>query len=135
MEIFNELKEVYETIPLKARVIDSPIDVIIGRPTIRKYKLLLKCHDQILDDTRVAHIENSPLKGAEFLESDLWLQLNLIAGIAESESELKPDVNSLEGVASAPGVPADTDASRNAVRLNESYLLEEPQPVLKHYDT
>ena len=94
----------------------------------------MKCHDQILDDTRIAHIEHSPLAGAEFLENDLWLQLNLIAGIAESESELKSDVNSLEGVASAPGVPADTDASRNAVRLNEGYLLEKPPTVLGHYD-
>ena len=110
IEIFNELTEVYETIPLKARVIDSPIDVIIGRPTIRKYKLLMKCHDQILDDTRIAHIEHSPLKEAEFLENDLWLQLNLIAGIAEAEVELKLDVTSLEEVASAPGGSA-TDAS------------------------
>ena len=98
------------TIPLKARVIDSPIDVIIGRPTIRKHKLRMKCLDHILDDTRIAHIEHSPLKEAEFLENDLWLQLNLIAGIAEAESELKLDVTSLEEVASAPGGSA-TDAS------------------------
>ena len=110
---------------MKAIVIDSPIDVIIGRPTIRKYKLLMKCHDQILDDTRIAHIEHSPLNDAEFLENDLWLQLNLIAGIAEAEVELKLDVTSLEEVASAP-VGSATDASRNAVRLNKSYLLKEP---------
>ena len=95
----------------------------------------MKCHDQILDDTRIAHIEHSPLKGAEFLENDLWLQLNLIAGIAESESELKPDVNSLEGVASAPGVPADTDASRNAVRHERELSHgETTSAVLEHYD-
>ena len=135
IEIFNELTEVYETVSLNARVIDSPIDVIIGRPTIRKYKLLLKCHDQILDDTRVAHIENSPLKGAEFLENDLWLQLNLIASIAETESELKPDVSPLEGVASAPVVSRDTDASWNAVRHEQELSPRETTPaVLEHYD-
>ena len=37
IEMFNELTEVWKTFPLKARVIDSPIDVIIGRPTIRKF--------------------------------------------------------------------------------------------------
>ena len=36
-------------------------------PTIRKYDLLDKCQYQILDDTRVAQIEHSSLKGTEFL--------------------------------------------------------------------
>ena len=96
----------------------------------------MKCHDQILDDTRIAHIEHSPLKEAEFLENDLWLQLSLIAGIAEAESELKPDVTSLEGVASAPGGSAITDASRNAVKHERELPLEGTTPVvLEHYDT
>ena len=115
---------------MKARVIDSPIDIIIGRPTIRTFKLLQKCHDQILDDTRIAHIENSPLEGAEFLENDLWLQLNLIASIAESESELQPDANSRDEGASAPAVLPSADASWNADRHEREPSLRETTPAV-----
>ena len=90
--IFNELSKRHEIVTLKARVIDSPIDIIIGRPTIRRFNLLYKCHDQILSDTRITRIENSPTSGNEFLENDLWLQLNLISGIAEINANGTSDV-------------------------------------------
>ena len=39
IKIYNELTKTKEVIPLNARIIDSPIDVIIGRPTITQHKL------------------------------------------------------------------------------------------------
>jgi len=47
--IFNELSQQHETIVLKGLVIDSPLDLIIGLPDIRKYSLLRKCEAQILN--------------------------------------------------------------------------------------
>jgi hypothetical protein len=39
VKIYNELTKTNEVIPLNARVIDSPIDIIIWRPTITQHKL------------------------------------------------------------------------------------------------
>ena len=63
IKIYNELTKTKDVIPLNARIIDSPIDIIIGRPTITQHKLLRKCHDQILSDTRLINYDHSPLSG------------------------------------------------------------------------
>jgi hypothetical protein len=47
--IFDEIKKMSETITLKGLIIDSPLDLIIGLPDIRKYGLLRKCEEQILN--------------------------------------------------------------------------------------
>ena len=47
--IFNELTKEKETITLKGLVIDSPLDLIIGLPDIKKHGLLRKCEAQILN--------------------------------------------------------------------------------------
>jgi len=47
--IFNELTNMNEIIPLHALIADlKNDDIIIGRPTIKKYDLLHKCNNQIL---------------------------------------------------------------------------------------
>ena len=90
VKFFNEKTKTFETIPLHARVIESPIDIIIGRPTIIQHKLLHKCHDQILADTRLINYEQSPLSGVAFLKNDLWLQLNMITSACEQSSLEEP---------------------------------------------
>ena len=47
--IFNEILEKFETITLTGLIIDSPLDLIIGLPDIKKYGLLRKCEEQILN--------------------------------------------------------------------------------------
>ena len=80
IDIYNELTRVRETITVdSARIIDSPIDVIIGRPTIKKYKLLGKCEEQILSDTRDKNIGIlAGLDNEVYVENDIWLQLHLL---------------------------------------------------------
>ena len=41
VRLFNELTKTEETIKISALVIDSPIDLILGLPTIREHNLLL----------------------------------------------------------------------------------------------
>jgi hypothetical protein len=48
IEVLNELKNEWEMINVTALVINSPLDLIIGLPDIRKYDLLTKCKMQIL---------------------------------------------------------------------------------------
>ena len=48
IEIYNEIEKCVNAIKVKALIIDSPIDLIIGLPTIRDNNLLLKCMNQIL---------------------------------------------------------------------------------------
>ena len=46
VKIYNEVSNTYESICIhNARIIDSPIDIIIGQPTIYLYNLLEKCKD------------------------------------------------------------------------------------------
>jgi hypothetical protein len=77
VKIFNEISSLHEILELEARVIDSSIDVIIGRPSIRDNSLLRKCHDGILKDTRESP-KRLPRVIATFYENDLWLNSNMI---------------------------------------------------------
>jgi hypothetical protein len=45
-KFFNESINNYEVIPLNPLVINSPIDLIIGKPSLRKYNILQKVHTQ-----------------------------------------------------------------------------------------
>lgn len=78
IKIFNEITRQNEFIILDARIIESPLDIIIGRPSIKKNGLLRKCHDQILMDTRVTNIEEHNVSLATYFNNDLWLQLNMV---------------------------------------------------------
>ena len=129
VKIYNELTKTKEVILLNARVIDSPIDIIIGRPTITQHKLLRKCHDQILSDTRLINYDHSPLSGLAFLKNDLWLQLNMLTAVAEQTYFYEPS-----GVETPPEeqTPAqagskDTSGSTQTDRLGRQQPEEDPE--------
>ena len=70
IEIYNEVEKAVNVIKVKALIIDSPIDLIIGLPTIRENDLLLKCMNQILWGTREKWIEDKQLTPAQFKKAD-----------------------------------------------------------------
>ena len=96
IKILNEITRKNEFIILDARIIESPLDIIIGRPSIKKNDLLRKCHDQILMDTRVTSIQESNVSLATYFNNDLWLQLNMIHNNAEASDHDCDDDNSDE---------------------------------------
>ena len=67
-----------------ARIIDSPIEIIIGQPTIYLHNLLEKCKDQILAYTKqqcqANTIINLTAKGEEEVSpyhlNNIWLDTN-----------------------------------------------------------
>ena len=127
VKIFNEETKTFETIPLHARIIESPIDIIIGRPSIIQHKLLHKCHDQILADTRLINYEHSTLNGVAFLKNDLWLQLNMLTSASEQASLEEPS-----GVITPPEIDItsqDISGSTKAVRLSRQESEEEDAMV------
>ena len=96
IKIFNEMTRQNEFIILDARIIESPLDIIIGRPSIRKNGLLRKCHDQILMDTRVTNIEEHNVTLATYFNNDLWLQLNMIKNADAKNHDDDDDSNKME---------------------------------------
>ena len=60
----------------QVQIIDSPIDIIVGRPDICKYDLLRKCHDTILLDTKLRNIDDPTYNDedilSEILKNDLY---------------------------------------------------------------
>jgi hypothetical protein len=52
IDIFDETINNYEHIPLTFKVIDMKYDMIIGKPTIRKYDLTQKCRSQFIDPNK-----------------------------------------------------------------------------------
>jgi len=58
---FNELINLYETFVLKAEIIDSDYDLIIGKPTIIKQKLITKLPTYFSTDTAFIEDEVPPL--------------------------------------------------------------------------
>ena len=92
IEIFNEMSSKTEVIRLKdVRVIDSPIDIIVGLPDIRTFDLLRKCHDQIIDDTTVHRIHDPEEDVDSFVENDLWLRVNMICAMGEDSPPSSQD--------------------------------------------
>jgi hypothetical protein len=78
LTIFNELTNVEETIEIDALIIDSEYEVIIGRPTIRKYGLLVKCHNQILFGTREAMVVDDTITTDRYKLADRWILNHLV---------------------------------------------------------
>ena len=97
IKIFNEMTRQNEFMVLDARIIESPLDIIIGRPSIRKNGLLRKCHDQILMDTRITNIEEHNVSLATYFNNDLWLQLNMVYNAdAENHDDEDDEENKME---------------------------------------
>ena len=67
-------------------MIDSPIDIIVGRPDIRHHNLLRRCHDQILFDTKVRNINDPSLSPINYLDNELWLRINIICTLGEDNN-------------------------------------------------
>jgi hypothetical protein len=86
IEIYDEIEGVVNTIKLKALIIDSPIDLIIGLPTIRDNNLLLKCMNQILWGTREKWASDKQVTPKQFKEADEKM-LNSIVDSILIESE------------------------------------------------
>jgi hypothetical protein len=80
------MEGVVNTIKLKALIIDSPIDLIIGLPTIRDNNLLLKCMNQILWGTREKWASDKQVTPKQFKEADERM-LNSIVDSVLIESE------------------------------------------------
>jgi hypothetical protein len=86
IEIYDEIEKAVNTIKLKALIIDSPIDLIIGLPTIRDNNLLLKCMNQILWGTREKWASDKQVTPKQFKEADEKM-LNSIVDSILIESE------------------------------------------------
>ena len=71
IEFFNEITRTIEEVKLSALIIDSPIDLIVGLPTIREQGLLMKCANQILRGTREKWIDDPAITPAAFKAADV----------------------------------------------------------------
>ena len=103
--IFNELKNSDEIITIDALIIDSEYEIIIGRPTIRRNGLLVKCHNQILFGTREEMILNDSVTSETFRKADQWV-LNHLVNAAY-------DVKDVEGNSSEYPYDGRTTQSRH----------------------
>ena len=86
IEIYNEIDKKMNVIKIKALIIDSPIDLIIGLPTIRENDLLLKCMNQILWGTREKWVTDKQVTPIQFKESDASM-LNSMVDAMMNESK------------------------------------------------
>jgi hypothetical protein len=75
-------------IKIKALIIDSPIDLIIGLPTIRDNNLLLKCMNQILWGTREKWASDKQVTPKQFRAADAKMLKSIVDSILiESEEQ------------------------------------------------
>jgi hypothetical protein len=81
IEINNEVEGKVNTIKLKALIIDSPIDLIVGLPIIRENNLLLKCMNQILWGTREKWAADKQVTPAQFQKADANLLNRMVDSI------------------------------------------------------
>ena len=88
LKIFNELTNTDENIEVDALIIDSEYEVIIGRPTIRKYGLLVKCHNQILWGTREGMVIDDSISSDRYKLTDRWI-LNHLVNAAYDVADIK----------------------------------------------
>jgi len=91
--IFNELTNSEEIITIDALIIDSDYEIIIGRPTIRRNGLLVKCHNQILFGTREEMILDDSVTSETYKKADRWI-LNHLVNAAYDVKDVKG--NSIE---------------------------------------
>ena len=87
IEFFNEILRTKETIKISALVIDSPIDLIIGLPTIRENDLLLKCMNQILWGTRDKWVNDPTITPARFKKGDSKMLNSMVDALMENRGE------------------------------------------------
>jgi hypothetical protein len=81
IEIHNEVEDKINVIKIKALIIDSPIDLIIGLPTIRENNLLVKCMNQILWGTREKWVADKQVTPAQFKIADATLLNSIVDAI------------------------------------------------------
>jgi hypothetical protein len=66
IEFFNEITQTIEEVKPSTLIIESPIDLIVGLPTIREQGLLTKCANQILWGTIEKWINDPTITPAAF---------------------------------------------------------------------
>ena len=89
IKIFNEITRQHDVVSLSGvQVIDSPIEIIVGRPAIREHNLLRKCHDQILLHTKVRNINDPSIPPLNYLENELWLRINIICTLGADNNNM-----------------------------------------------
>ena len=98
VRLFNELTRTEETIKISALVIDSPIDLILGLPTIREHNLLLKCTNQILWGTRDKWIDDPTVTPSAFKKADA----NMLNSIVDALMEIQGDDDDDDEPAESP---------------------------------
>jgi hypothetical protein len=54
---FNELTKIHEPIVINVTILDIPFDLIIGKPTLKQYKILRKVHDQFWGTSDMTEVE------------------------------------------------------------------------------
>jgi transposase InsO family protein len=81
IEIHNEVENKIDVIKIKALIIDSPIDLIIGLPTIRENNILVKCMNQILWGTREKWVADKQVTPAQFKIADATLLNSIVDAI------------------------------------------------------
>ena len=85
IKIFNEMNLQWEHIEIKnAIIIESDFDVIVGRPDIRRFNLLQKMGNQIVDRFRAPLIERKDISPKAFLKKDKHM-LALLSRQKESD--------------------------------------------------
>jgi hypothetical protein len=87
IEIYNEIDKKMNVIEIKALIIDSPIDLIIGLPTIRENDLLLKCMNQILWGTREKWVTDKQVTPIQFKESDTNMLNSMVDAIMNESKD------------------------------------------------
>jgi hypothetical protein len=87
VRLFNELIKREETIEISALIIDSPIDLILGLPTIREHNLLLKCTNQILWGTRTKWIDDPTVTPAAFKKADTNMLNSMVDALMKTQGD------------------------------------------------
>jgi transposase InsO family protein len=93
IEIYDELENKVIAIQIKALIIDSPIDLIIGLPTIRDNNLLLKCTNQILWGTREKWVTDKQVTPAQFRKADAAMLNSIVDSILIESKEQSNETN------------------------------------------
>jgi len=113
--IFNELTNSEDIITIDALIIDSEYEIIIGRPTIRKNGLLVKCHNQILYGTREKMILDDSVTSENYKKADRWI-LNHLVNATYDVKDVKGNTNEYPFAKNAPKPPTH----RQCVGCNET---------------
>jgi uncharacterized protein YaiI (UPF0178 family) len=114
---YNELSNCYEPIEIQATILDIPFDLIIGKPTIKQFKLLQKVHDQFWGNNDQSGIEENTMLGRHSLTShESLLAVQLIATTQDRENSLTRELfeEDIEYVSSS-NLPLDLGDSKESI--------------------